>query len=127
METATGADEGEGEAGTEESNEQEEFSDELEQLLAEQPIGRLHSLARGRIHRHFRLGKRRLIEALLRHSAENRVGLESHLKALIEEAAHRTPQVEQAKRPRQGFPQGRPVGKGHGGPARTQEAERDKD
>ena len=33
METATGADEGEGEAGTEESNEQEEFSDELEQLL----------------------------------------------------------------------------------------------
>jgi len=33
METVAGADEGEGEAGTEESNEQEEFSDELEQLL----------------------------------------------------------------------------------------------
>ena len=42
METAAGADEGEGEAGTEESNEQEEFSDELEQLLKREDEWREH-------------------------------------------------------------------------------------
>jgi hypothetical protein len=47
---------------------------ELEQLLAQQPIALLHRLARGRVQRHFRAGKRRLIEVLLRHSAENRAG-----------------------------------------------------
>ncbi|MGQ0812388.1 MAG: DEAD/DEAH box helicase [Nitrospiraceae bacterium] len=60
-------------------------TDELEQLLAQQPVGLLHRLASGRIHRHFRLGKRRLIELLLRHSAENRAGLESDLKTLVQE------------------------------------------
>ncbi len=58
-------------------------TDELEKILAEQPVGRLHRLARGRIRRHFRLGKRRLIEALLRHASENRAGLESDLSALM--------------------------------------------
>ncbi len=58
-------------------------SDELEKLLAQQPVGLLHRLARGRVHRHFRAGKRRLIEVLLRHSAENRQGFESDLMALI--------------------------------------------
>ncbi len=98
-------------------------TDELEKWLAEQPVGRLHRLARGRIHQHFRLGKRRLIEALLRHTAENRVGLESDLNVLIEEAAQRTPQVEQPKRPRQGFPQGRAAGKSHAAPGSPREAE----
>ncbi len=60
-------------------------TDELEKLLAQQPVGRLHQLARGRIHRHFRLGKRRLIEALLRHSVQNRAGLESDLQALMQD------------------------------------------
>ena len=60
-------------------------TDELEQLLAQQPVNRLHRLAHGRIHRHFRLGKRRLIEALLRHSSEHRAGLESDLSVLIQE------------------------------------------
>ncbi|HKY72593.1 MAG TPA: DEAD/DEAH box helicase [Nitrospira sp.] len=60
-------------------------TDELEKLLAQQPIALLHRLARGRIHRHFRAGKRRLIELLLRHSAENRAGFESDLMALIGE------------------------------------------
>ncbi|HZS11582.1 MAG TPA: hypothetical protein VFA38_04975, partial [Nitrospirales bacterium] len=64
-------------------------TEELEQLLAEQPVARLHRLARGRVNRHFRLGKRRLIEALLRHSATNLAGLESDLKILIEEGARR--------------------------------------
>ena len=60
-------------------------TDELEKLLVQQPIALLHRLARGRIHRHFRAGKRRLIELLLRHSAENRQGFESDLMALIGE------------------------------------------
>lgn len=61
-------------------------TEELEKVLAEQPVSRLHRLARGRIQRHFRLGKRRLIDALLRHSVENRAGLESDLAALMQEA-----------------------------------------
>ncbi|WP_447980325.1 DEAD/DEAH box helicase [Candidatus Nitrospira bockiana] len=60
-------------------------TEELEQLLAQQPVSRLHRLARGRIRRHFRLGKRKLIEALLQHSSENRAGLESDLTTLIEQ------------------------------------------
>src|SRR5262245_55443631 len=58
---------------------------ELERLLAQQPIALLHRLARGRVQRHFRAGKRRLIEVLLRHSAENRAGFESDLMTLIGE------------------------------------------
>ena len=60
-------------------------TEELEQLLAQQPIALLHRLARGRVQRHFRAGKRRLIEVLLRHSAENRAGFESDLMTLIGE------------------------------------------
>ena len=60
-------------------------TEELEQLLAQQPIALLHRLARGRVQRHFRAGKRRLIEVLLRHSAENRPGFESDLMTLIGE------------------------------------------
>lgn len=60
-------------------------TEELEQLLAQQPIALLHRLARGRVQRHFRAGKRRLIEVLLRHSAENRAGFESDLMILIGE------------------------------------------
>jgi superfamily II RNA helicase len=60
-------------------------TDELEQLLAQQPVSLLHRLARGRMPRHFRMGKRRLIEALLRSTATNRTGLESDLLALIKD------------------------------------------
>jgi hypothetical protein len=59
-------------------------TDELEQLLAQQPVALLHRLARGRVHRHFRAGKRRLIELLLQHSSQNRAGLESDLQTLID-------------------------------------------
>ena len=62
-------------------------TDELEKLLAQQPVAILHRLARGRVHRHFRAGKRRLIELLLQHSVQNRSGLESDLQALVEERA----------------------------------------
>ena len=64
-------------------------TEELEKLLAGLPLGRLHRLARGRVHRHFRLGKRRLIEALLRHTSVNQAGLESDVQALIHEAPPR--------------------------------------
>ncbi|MEW6543213.1 MAG: DEAD/DEAH box helicase [Nitrospirota bacterium] len=75
-------------------------TDELEKLLAEQPVSRLHRLAHGRVHRHFRLGKRRLIEALLRHTAENRAGLESDLTALIEEGAKKPQPAAREGKPR---------------------------
>jgi superfamily II RNA helicase len=85
-------------------------TDELEKLLAQQPVALLHRLARGRVHRHFRAGKRRLIELLLRHSAENRQGFESDLLALIGERqaspakpAHR-PAVERPRHAVHGRP-----------------------
>ena len=58
-------------------------TDELEQLLAQQPVAVLHRLARGRVQRHFRAGKRRLIELLLQHSSPNRAGFASDLLTLI--------------------------------------------
>ena len=59
-------------------------TEELEKLLAQHPVALLHRLARGRVHRHFRAGKRRLIELLLQHSSQNRAGLESDLQTLID-------------------------------------------
>jgi len=64
-------------------------TEELEHLLAQQPMGLLHKLARGRVPRHFRVGKRRLIDLLLRASAANRTGFESDLQALIGEQSSR--------------------------------------
>jgi superfamily II RNA helicase len=64
-------------------------TEELERLLAQQPVSLLHRLARGRVPRHFRAGKRRLIDLLLRHAGQNRTGLESDLTALIEEQQRR--------------------------------------
>lgn len=65
-------------------------TEELEKLLAQQPVALLHRLARGRVHRHFRAGKRRLIELLLQHSSHNRAGLESDLQTLIGERHSRS-------------------------------------
>jgi superfamily II RNA helicase len=65
-------------------------TDELEQLLVQQPVALLHRLARGRVHRHFRAGKRRLIELLLQHSSHNRAGFESDLQTLIGEQPSRS-------------------------------------
>jgi superfamily II RNA helicase len=93
-------------------------TDELEQLLAEQPVARLHRLARGRVSRHFRLGKRRLIEALLRHAPEQRAGLESDLQALIEEGSRRDAPPRTKPRPSaaeatQAAPPGSPARRPH--------------
>ncbi len=73
-------------------------SEELEKLLAQQPVALLHRLARGRVHRQFRAGKRRLIELLLQHSSQNRAGLESDLQTLIGERQSRS-QSGQSHRP----------------------------
>ena len=79
-------------------------TDELEKLLAQQPVSLLHRLARGRIPRHFRLGKKRLIEGLLRSTATNRAGLESDLQALVKDGdrqqsrSHPPARTEQAGR-----------------------------
>ena len=54
-------------------------SDELIGQLEALPLRRLHDLARGRVHRHFRLGKRRLIEVMLALPPESRRTLESDL------------------------------------------------
>lgn len=78
-------------------------TDELEQLLAQQPVALLHRLARGRVHRHFRAGKRRLIELLLQHSSQNLAGLESDLQTLL--AEHQA-QSEPDERRRQAPPSG---------------------
>lgn len=78
-------------------------TDELEQLLARQPVALLHRLARGRVHRHFRAGKRRLIELLLQHSSTNRAGLESDLQALLEV---RQPRLDPGGRPKHTPPPG---------------------
>lgn len=73
-------------------------SEELEKLLAQQPVALLHRLARGRVHRQFRAGKRRLIELLLQHSSQNRAGLESDLQTLIGERQSRA-QSEPSRSP----------------------------
>jgi superfamily II RNA helicase len=83
---------------------------ELERLLAQQPIALLHRLARGRVQRHFRAGKRRLIEILLRHSAENRAGFESDLMTLIGEKPPRPiPASPAARQPKSSVSQRRPT------------------
>jgi hypothetical protein len=89
-------------------------TDELEQLLAQQPVALLHRLARGRVHRHFRAGKRRLIELLLRHSAENRQGFESDLLTLIgERQAQPTPPAQREPGNRVSRPKHQPPSRPH--------------
>ena len=73
---------------------------ELEQLLLQQPVSLLHRLARGRISRHFRSGKRKLVDLLLHASEENRPGLESDLVALIGEQTRRQPAAQVETTPR---------------------------
>lgn len=100
-------------------------TDELERLLAQQPVAVLHRLARGRVHRHFRAGKRRLIELLLQHSSQNLAGLESDLQTLITERQSRAEPPRPPARPagRQTAPSPRraPTG-GGGGESETAES-----
>ncbi len=91
-------------------------SDELERVLAQQPVALLHRLARGRVHRHFRAGKRRLIELLLQHSSQNLAGLESDLNALIEDRQSRAAPASPST-PHRRPHEPRPARKPHGKPA----------
>jgi len=87
-------------------------TDELEKLLAQQPVTVLHRLARGRVLQHFRAGKRRLIELILQHSSQNRAGLESDLQALIGERQSRAQQpispAQTTRRPAAALPKRMP-------------------
>jgi superfamily II RNA helicase len=84
-------------------------TEELERLLAQQPVAILHRLAHGRVPRHFRAGKRRLIHLLLQHSGQNRAGLESDLQTLMQDRQPRSDAPSTPARPsrRPGAPQGR--------------------
>ena len=63
-------------------------SDELTQRLYDQPISLLHRLAKGRVARHFRMGKPRIIQCLLKLSQEKRSQLIVELENLIDATAH---------------------------------------
>jgi len=52
-------------------------NDELVGLLESLPLRHLHKLAQGRVHRHFRLGKHRLIDVFLSLPSESREALET--------------------------------------------------
>ena len=96
-------------------------TEELEQLLARQPVPRLHRLAEGRVRRHFHLGKRRLIDALVRSASTDHHGLQSDLQALIQEESRPTPhrRLRESRRSGEQKPMRRsfPQDQEHGGPA----------
>ena len=58
-------------------------NDELTQLLYDQPISLLHRLAKGRVYRHFQIGKHRIIQCLLELSQEKRIRLIIELESFI--------------------------------------------
>ncbi|MEC4889824.1 MAG: DEAD/DEAH box helicase [Nitrospira sp.] len=95
-------------------------TDELAQLLAQQPVAILHRLARGRVQRHFRAGKRRLVEMILQYSTNNLAGLESDLQALIGERQSRAQAPPPAAKP---TPQRPAAPHTSRSPARTHEPE----
>ena len=55
--------------------------EELISYLEDFPLRRLHVLARGRVHRHFRMGKQRLIEVFLKLPPTIRSALEEEVRA----------------------------------------------
>ena len=56
--------------------------DELIRYLEDLPLRRLHILAKGRVHRHFRMGKQRLIDVFLKLSPPHRSALEVDLRSI---------------------------------------------
>lgn len=56
--------------------------DDLKQTLQHLPVKYLHRLARGRIHRHFRLGKDRLIEDILAFSPDQKLAILTDLQQI---------------------------------------------
>lgn len=62
-------------------------NDELERQLADLPGKLLHDLAKGRVSRHFRMGKTRLIQSLLSLSPEQRTEVGVELAAMVQTPA----------------------------------------
>jgi superfamily II RNA helicase len=57
--------------------------DDLKHELQNLPVKYLHHMARGRIHRHFRLGKHRLIELLVSFPSDQRLTIEAELQQIL--------------------------------------------
>ena len=57
--------------------------EEFQRLLEEMPLRRIHAIAKGRIHRHFRMGKQRLIQVLLNLSPAHRSALAADIHSPI--------------------------------------------
>ena len=74
-------------------------NDALSTQLAGLPVRLLHRLAKKRVHRHFRMGKPRLIQALLALSAEQRAEVETALGSFVQEPARPSKPARPAKPP----------------------------
>ena len=57
--------------------------DDLKRELQSLPVKYLHQMARGRIHRHFRLGKHRLVELMLACPPDQILVLETELQQIL--------------------------------------------
>lgn len=57
--------------------------DDLKRELQSLPVKYLHHMARGRIHRHFRLGKHRLVELILAFPPDQILAIESELQQIL--------------------------------------------
>lgn len=88
-------------------------NDTLASRLAGLPVKQLHRLAKGRVSRHFRMGKQRIIQTLLALSPDQQAEIETALKALVD--------VPAGDRPAQNRP-ARPPGPASSGPARSRPA-----
>ncbi len=73
-------------------------NEELTGLLQALPLRQLHDLTRGRVHRHFRLGKRRLIEVILSLPPESRSLLEVDVLKPKRQSPHQ-PSLENSPQP----------------------------
>jgi superfamily II RNA helicase len=79
---------------------------DLKRELQALPVKYLHQLARGRIHRHFRLGKVRLIENILTLPAEQKMAIATalqHMPPLKKESVAGTTQTRSPNEPRSPF------------------------
>ncbi|MCA9453461.1 MAG: DEAD/DEAH box helicase, partial [Nitrospira sp.] len=57
--------------------------DDLKRELQSLPVKYLHHMARGRIHRHFRLGKHRLVELMLAFPPDQILAIETELQQIL--------------------------------------------
>lgn len=75
-------------------------NDGLEKHLAGLPVRLLHHLAKKRVHRHFRMGKTRLIQSLLALSPDQRAEVETVLASLVQDPAPTSKPSGSAKAPK---------------------------